>query len=125
MTVYFRRFLLVGLTAVGLDFSVYSVCHHIFELSFALSKAFSYFSGTLFSFYFNGKWTFSKNLSLNIFLKHFLTYLFTLCLNVICNSLFLEVFGKRQFLNILLAFGFATLVSTICNFIIMRKWVFN
>ena len=125
MTVYFRRFLLVGLTAVGLDFSVYSVCHHIFELSFALSKAFSYFSGTLFSFYFNGKWTFSKNLSLNIFLKHFLTYLFTLCLNVISNSLLLQTFSELKFLSILMAFSLATAVSTLGNFILMKRWVFN
>lgn len=125
LTLHFRRFLLVGLAAVGLDLAVYSTCRQIIELDFAISKAISYSLGTLLSFYFNGKWTFGKDLRFNRLFKHVFTYLFTLCLNVICNSLFLEVFGKHQFLNILLAFGFATLVSTICNFFLMRKWVFN
>ena len=113
------RFIVVGLTAVCVDFISYTLL--LDTLNYAPAKAASFIAGTIVAYTLNKYWTFEKKEHKNIELVKFLVlYGSTLFANVSVNHISLLLFPQLVFL----AFLFATGTSTVLNFIGQKWWVF-
>lgn len=114
------RFMVAGITAVTTDFLSYYLLSHYINISFA--KGVSFIWGSIVAYFINKFWTFdaAKNHWHDMF-KFTVLYTCTLGANVFSNKLVLFCFSDLW----LLAFLFATGVSTVLNFIGMKFWVFH
>ena len=120
-----KKFLVVGVIAVCLDWGVYLALTNFFGVGAVLSKSMSYMIGTLFAFIANGRLVFQSNLAPVNFLKHLLLYTFSL----LANTLFFALWKLNSSLDspmiLSAALLTATFVSTVINFVGMRFWVFK
>lgn len=122
MNTPFARFLLVGLTTVGVDLVVYLILvaaglHH------PVAKGTSFAAGTVFAYFANRSYTFRSNVSGAAFLRFCCVYVTTFLINVGANQLILELMDFPWI--IYLAFVIATGISAVLNFIGMRFFVFT
>lgn len=114
------KFLIVGVSAVLVDYIVYSVSHPLIGVLFA--KVLSFVSGSSVSYIANKLWTFNQGGRGNKdAIKFFLLYMFTLLVNVFINWLVLFYFYNAFFISFLCATG----ASTVLNFLGMKFWVFK
>ena len=117
-----RRFLVVGLLSVATDLCVYAVLSATFELSVTWAKAISYLAGVVVGFALNKRWTFqSSRRTWTEPISYLLLYAVTLGVNVGCNGLVLSWLIDQK----LIAFLFATGVTTVINFVGMRLVTFR
>jgi uncharacterized protein rv3789/MT3897 len=113
------RFLVAGLSAVGVDFFVYYIMLNF--LNHNLSKAISFILGTVSAFVINKYWTFEKLQKSNSEIWKFaLLYLCTLGINISTNKIVLDYTNITIF-----AFLIATGISAVLNFIGQKFWVFK
>lgn len=114
------RFLVVGASAVAVDFLSYKVLLNF--LDYAPAKTLSFIAGTVVAYIFNKYWTFNRPEHKHIEVAKFvILYSSTLAANVAVNAIFLNFFPSF----LLLAFLAATGTSTILNFIGQKWWVFK
>lgn len=115
-----RRFLVAGFSAVATDLMIYYFLSHF--ISHSLAKGVSFLSGTIVAFGLNKYWTFESHAkSWNEAIRFGLLYLSTLGINVVTNFFCLNIIFHQKALS----FCFATAMSTICNFIGQKMWVFR
>ena len=118
-----RRFLIVGVTTVLIDF----ICYHLMLLlinSYAPAKAFGFIMGSIFAYFINKIWTFRHRNVANYSVSKFaLLYMTTLMINVGLNGIFILMFGTA-WLSVQLAFLIATGTSAVINFMCMKRFVF-
>ena len=115
-----KRFIAVGLLAVGTDLSVYTILLNF--LTHSPAKAVSFISGTVVAYLLNKYWTFEqKNKSFAEAARFAALYAATLGVNVAVNKISLMILP----LWIFFAFIAATGTSTILNFLGQKFWVFN
>lgn len=118
-----RRFLIVGVTTVLIDF----ICYHLMLLlinSYAPAKAFGFIMGSIFAYFINKIWTFRHRNVANYSVSKFaLLYMTTLMINVGLNGIFILMFGTA-WLSVQLAFLIATGTSAVINFMGMKRFVF-
>lgn len=120
-----KRFLVVGMIAVSLDWGIYLALVNFFGLGAVLSKSLSYIIGTMFAFVANGRLVFQSELAPVNFLKHLLLYTFSLLANTLIFGFFKSIFSFDSPIILATALLAATFVSTVINFVGMRFWVFN
>lgn len=120
-----KRFLVVGMIAVSLDWGIYLALVNFFGLGAVLSKSLSYIIGTMFAFVANGRLVFQSELVPVNFLKHLLLYTFSLLANTLIFGFFKSIFSFDSPIILATALLAATFVSTVINFVGMRFWVFN
>lgn len=114
-----QRFIVAGLSAVGTDLGCYYLLLNLFVHNVA--KTISFLLGTIVAYIINKYWTFQKSeKSYSEILRFAILYSLTLSANVLTNKLVLDKTGI-----VLLAFLFATGVSTVLNFIGQKFWVFK
>ena len=114
-----KFFILAGASAVATDLTLYYVIQDF--LARDIAKGISFLVGTAVAFIINKYWTFEKPLkSHNEIIEFGMLYTVTLILNVITNRFILDVTGF-----VLFAFLVATGVSTVCNFLGQKFWVFK
>jgi putative flippase GtrA len=114
-----KFFILAGVSAVATDLTLYYVIQDF--LARDIAKGISFLVGTAVAFIINKYWTFEKPLkSYNEIIEFGMLYTVTLILNVITNRFILDVTGF-----VLFAFLVATGVSTVCNFLGQKFWVFK
>lgn len=113
------RFIIVGSGAVLTDFLVYNFSLMLFSMSY--SKVISFLCGSLVAFMANKMWTFEQkeNRTYEI-VKFTLLYSISLMFNTTTNKVIFDYSGDK-----LLAFIFATSLSTLINFIGQKYWVFK
>lgn len=111
------RFLVVGLAAVAIDALVYFVLH--FHIGAAPAKAAGYGAGAVFGYIANWKFTFGARRGSWTEIAFIGTYLVSLGLNVVSNQLVIAVVGP------VLAFFFATGISTVWNYFCLSRVVFK
>jgi putative flippase GtrA len=125
MKCQFFVFLIIGLLSVSIDYVLYQL---IMNLSLSIcnqAKLISFVIGMVFSFFANKTWTFSfPIINKRLVCKFLFLYALALCINVIINSIILNVITGAPF-AINLAFLFATLSSAIFNFMGMKFFVFK
>lgn len=114
-----QRFLVAGLSAVGTDLGSYYLLLNLFAHNIA--KTISFLLGTIVAYIINKYWTFQKTeKSYPEIFRFAILYSLTLGANVLTNKFVLDNTGV-----VLLAFLFATGVSTVLNFIGQKFWVFK
>ena len=119
-----NRFLLVGITTVLIDLSVYSLLLFL-ELDTYISKGISFNVGALFAFYANKNFTFKSNTKSPFkFILFLILYFTTLGINVSFNEIILSLIGKSE-LSLFIAFVIATAISATINFLGMKHIVFK
>lgn len=113
------RFIIVGCGAVLTDFVMYSFSLKLFSMSY--SKVISFVCGSLVAFIANKLWTFEQKENKTIeIVKFSLLYSVSLMFNTTTNKLIFDYSGDK-----LVAFIFATGLSTLINFIGQKNWVFK
>ena len=119
-----NRFLLVGITTVLIDLSVYSLLL-LLEFDTYISKGISFNVGALFAFYANKNFTFKSNTKSSFkFILFLILYFTTLGINVSFNEIILSLIGKSE-LSLFIAFVIATAISATINFLGMKHIVFK
>jgi len=119
-----KTFLIIGLLAVGIDYSVYSTLV-AYDCSVSFSKSLGFIIGTCFSFAGNRRYTFESTFSKSVLIKYFLIYFCTMNVNVILNNKFLDIFigleFKRQ-ISFILTTGFCAGLNFISlNYIFLKN----
>ncbi|MBI5196135.1 MAG: GtrA family protein [Nitrospirae bacterium] len=115
-----KRFIAVGLLAVGTDLSVYTLLLNF--LTHSPAKAVSFISGTIVAYLLNKYWTFEqKKKSFSEAVRFAALYASTLGVNVAVNKISLMLLPMWIFFAFLAATG----TSTILNFLGQKFWVFN
>lgn len=114
-----KRFLVAGLSAVGIDLISYYTLLGFLQNDIA--KTISFFLGTLVAYTINKYWTFEKyEKSYKEVFQFGALYSLTLFANVLTNHYVLDFTGI-----ILLSFLCATGLSTVLNFLGQKFWVFK
>ena len=120
-----KRFLIVGLLTVAIDFSIYQIILSYNISSVTIAKGTSFVCGTLFSYCVNKIWTFTYTSNyMDSAFRFIILYSTTLFLNVNINLLFLEILHDYQY-SFYLSFLIATASSAVCNFLGMKMVVFK
>ena len=114
------KFLVGGCIAVITDFCVYYSLV-IFNLATVDSKLIAFYSGALVGFIINRNWTFKSNRSVIIQLvKYGILYSMSAFLNATVNEFILKISS-----SIWLGFIFATIISTVINYLGQKYFVFK
>jgi putative flippase GtrA len=116
------RFVFIGIAAVLTDLTIYQLCLYK-SLSTGSAKSFGYFSGVAISYFGNNGYTFTKKKG--ILLRYLSIYLFTWFLNSFANFGVLALLNGTTSIDIILAWGFSTLLSSCSNFVLLSRLVFK
>ena len=119
-----KRFVVSGISAVIVDFLIYSLLINS-GLYLSLSKAISFSSGTIYSYFINKKWTFKAVGGFKTFIKFILVYFISLNINISMNNLIINFLSEQNFKSIFYAFIVSTLLSAIFNFLMIKTYVFK
>lgn len=120
-----KIFLLIGSTTVLVDFITYSILAYTGLLEINPAKTIGFITGTIFAYFANKRWTFSdKNHVSKSLWRFIILYGFTLWANVSINSFMILQLGTFPF-AIQIAFGLATVISALLNFLGMKFFVFK
>lgn len=119
------RFLIVGITAVGIDYASYRLCMAL-GWPIGNAKATGYIAGAVFGYFANRFFTFRVATAWHWSetVRFIGVYLSSLLANVSVNALALTLLGRSE-LAITLAFIAATGTSTALNFLGMKFLVFR
>jgi putative flippase GtrA len=120
-----KRFLVVGMIAVCLDWGIYLALTNFFGVGAVPSKGLSYVIGTLFAFIANGRLVFQSDLAPVNFLKHLLLYTFSFLANTLLFANWESTFSFESTIILGAALLTSTFVSTVINFVGMHFWVFK
>lgn len=119
------KFGAVGVSSTVIDLAIYSASLAIMPGTFLFSKALGFIGGTAFGFYLNKQWTFSHQGEVGkTLIKYLLLYCSTLILNMVSNQLVLGLIGITLAAKAT-AFIFATALSAVTNFLVMRRFIFR
>lgn len=119
-----KRFVVSGISAVIVDFLIYSLLINL-GLYLSLSKAISFSSGTIYSYFINKKWTFKAVGGFKTFIKFILVYFISLNINISMNNFIINFLSEQNFKSIFYAFIISTLFSAIFNFLMIKTYVFK
>jgi putative flippase GtrA len=117
------RFLVVGVTAVAIDFATYRLLLAA-SMGVALAKALGFVAGAIFAYIANRDWTFRAAGGTWVLLRFSLLYAASLGCNVAANAGVLAVLPPGE-IGRLAAFVSATLLSATINFVGMKFLVFR
>ena len=121
----FSRFLIGGTIAVALDWGAFFLLIQLGETEESFSKFISFLIGTVFAFYYNGKFSFQSNFGKNRFIRHLSLYTFSMTANIIVFKYTMNIVPVFLGSTFLISLALATSVSMILNFFGMQKWVFR
>ena len=120
-------FVIIGTASIAIDASVYILLFKHFAMNPSGAKTAGFLSGALCSYALNRKKTFQSDAAhAPALCKFVLLYLSTLSCNVASNSFLLQELSFTVFKNFayLIAFGLATALSIILNFLGLKFFVF-
>ena len=118
-----RRFLITGLSATAIDFSVYTFMLYA-GLDFPYAKACGFLTAVAFAYNGHRRWTFDSHSSRKRMLGFAGLYVTTFFINNLTNSLMLGLLGKEK-IGILGAFVVATGITAVVNFTMMKFFIFR
>ena len=121
----FSSFLIGGTIAVSIDWGAFFLLIQLGETSQTFSKVISFLMGTIFAFYYNGRFSFQSILGKNQFIRHLSLYTFSMTMNVMVFNFTTKIVPVFLGSTSLISLALATSVSMLLNFFGMRKWVFQ
>lgn len=119
------RFILVG----GVAFLLVNVLYIslvLLGLAIIPSSMIAYFSGTIFAFFLNRRFTFQSKYKASVFEfgKYAALYIVTLAFNTLVNWLLLKLIADIEY-GLAIAFAISTMLSAFVNFVGLKIVVFN
>lgn len=116
------RYLAVGGLATALNYFIFYVLLHFFDVNYLISSASGFIISVMAGYLFNKKWTFNdNNKDLLIVLKYFGMYGFSLLLSLFLLKISVEVFLFSPELGNI----FSIVVTTCVNFMGLKYLVFK
>ena len=119
-----KKFIVSGISTVIVDLFTYSLLIK-FGVNLSVSKAISFSSGTLYSYFINKNWTFKSKGGFHTFIKFIVTYFISLNINISVNNLIINFFSLKNFKIIFIAFLVSTIFSATFNFLSLKTYVFK
>lgn len=119
-----KKFIVSGISTVIIDLFTYSLLIK-FGVYLSVSKAISFSSGTLYSYFINKNWTFKCKGGFQTFIKFIVAYFISLNINVSVNNLIINFFSLQNFKTIFIAFLVSTILSATFNFLSLKTYVFK
>lgn len=128
------KFLIVGGSNTAITFAIYALMVAT-GVNYNLSLVLTYSLGIILGFVFNRMWTFAgseiatdkpqTNAPLRSGKQQFLHYLLVCLLIFIINFLVLNMLVRLFELNPILSQAIAVALSTVCSYLLQKKWVFR
>ena len=122
-----KFYILCGAISTSFDLLLYLLLVKI-NVNISVAKGASFLFATGISYFLNKKITFrSFQKSYTELINFYLAHVLAMIVDVVCNKLFLLVFGLiiTGQIKLLLAFTCATSLSVIVNFLSQKFWVFK
>ncbi|GAA0735391.1 GtrA family protein [Dactylosporangium roseum] len=116
------RFLLVGVTSLGIDAGTLFVLHGVLRLWLPAATALAYITGLLFNFGFNRLWSFEASGA--AIGRHFFRYVLLVGANLGLNVLLISALTGLG-LFYLLAKVLCTSLLVVMNYFVSKKWIYT
>lgn len=119
----FIKFGITGVINTLINFLVFTLLSVILNFNIYFSEIIAYSCGMLNSYIVNRSWTFTTTDKFwsNQLIKFILTNLAVMLLSL----LLLNIFTEKFLLSKIISKVFATIITTITNFLISKLWVYN
>ncbi|KZL89582.1 GtrA family protein [Clostridium magnum] len=122
---HLSRFSMIGVINTIIDFTVFTIFHSLFGVSYVFSQGLGYGLGVVNSFLLNKKWTFADRRANKRSFYEFLQFVVVNLISLIITMIAMSLLVQNLNLNVYIAKVLVTVIAQVTNFLGYKLWVFN